>query len=312
MPTQIDSGAGDTTNTIAGVVPVVPTPFLPTSEDIDEPALRRLIDFAVQTGAAAVCLPAYGSEFYKLTETERLRVVEIAVDHAHGRLPVIAQCNHGSATVAASFAQQSSNAGASVVSFALPRQFPLTDTDLLAYAQTVCNAVQVPVLMQDWNPAGSAIGAEFCSELLTRSPNFRYVKLEEPHMGAKVRAIIHATAGRVGVFEGWGGLYMMELAPTGITGIMPGLALADMFVCVWQHLHDGNAGQASTEFQKLAPWLAFSLSDMEFFNAMEKRLLVARSLLPHDTLRCPTVTIDGDTLNYADTLIHQIIAQSSP
>ena len=82
---------------ISGVVPIVPTPFVPGSEDIDTAALRRLVDFAVDAEAAAICLPAYGSEFYKLTDQERLDVVEVAVDQAAGRLPVMAQCNHGSA-----------------------------------------------------------------------------------------------------------------------------------------------------------------------------------------------------------------------
>ena len=91
---------------ISGVVPIVPTPFVPGSEDIDTAALRRLVDFAVDAEAAAICLPAYGSEFYKLTDQERLDVVEVAVDQAGGRLPVMAQCNHGSAQGAAALARR--------------------------------------------------------------------------------------------------------------------------------------------------------------------------------------------------------------
>ena len=83
---------------ISGVVPNRPRRrSCPVSEAIDTAALRGLVDFAVEAEAAAICLPAYGSEFYKLTEPERLEVVEVAVDQAGGRLPVMAQCNHGSA-----------------------------------------------------------------------------------------------------------------------------------------------------------------------------------------------------------------------
>ena len=48
---------------IDGVVPVIPVPF---EEDgsVAESGLRRAIDFVVQRGVAAMCLPAYGSEFY--------------------------------------------------------------------------------------------------------------------------------------------------------------------------------------------------------------------------------------------------------
>ena len=37
------------------------------------------------------------------------------------------------------------------------------------------------------------------------------------------------------------------------------------------------------------------------------RLLVARGLLQHPTLRTPTVTIDTDSLAYADFLIAQLL-----
>jgi 4-hydroxy-tetrahydrodipicolinate synthase len=58
-----------------GVVPVVPTPFR-ADESIDLEGLSACIDFAVRCGVCAVCLPAYASEFYKLTEAERRLVVE--------------------------------------------------------------------------------------------------------------------------------------------------------------------------------------------------------------------------------------------
>ena len=45
------------------------------------------------------------SEFYKLTDQERLEVVRIAVERAGGRLAVIAQCNHASSRVALGMAR---------------------------------------------------------------------------------------------------------------------------------------------------------------------------------------------------------------
>ena len=82
-----------------GIVPIIPTPFT-EKEEIDEDALRRLIDFSVSCGVEAACLPAYASEFYKLTDEEKLEVVKIAVDHCAGRIQIIAQSNHPSLKVA--------------------------------------------------------------------------------------------------------------------------------------------------------------------------------------------------------------------
>jgi len=84
---------------LSGVVPIVPIPF-GSDESIDEEALRRLVEFAVAKGFTGICLPAYGSEFYKLSDEERILVVKVAVSQAAGRLQVIAQSNHGSSRVA--------------------------------------------------------------------------------------------------------------------------------------------------------------------------------------------------------------------
>ena len=64
---------------IHGIVPVIPTPF-DDREEVDFEALARLVGFAADAGVTAACLPAYGSEFYKLSEEERTAVVREAVD----------------------------------------------------------------------------------------------------------------------------------------------------------------------------------------------------------------------------------------
>ena len=102
-----------------GVVPVLPIPF-DDHEEIDEPALRRLVDFAVSCKVKAVCLPMYGSEYYKLSDEERTRVVSITVDQAAKRLLVIGNCAHGSARMALSFGQANVKSGADMISAKQP------------------------------------------------------------------------------------------------------------------------------------------------------------------------------------------------
>ena len=90
---------------LQGVVPVVPTPFLP-DESIDVGSLRRVVDWIAGRGLAGMCLPAYGSEFYKLSEAERDQVITVAVEVNNGRLPIVAQANHGSARVVIELAER--------------------------------------------------------------------------------------------------------------------------------------------------------------------------------------------------------------
>ena len=168
-------------------VPIIPIPF-DANEVIDEEALRQLVQFAVDKNFCAICLPAYGSEFYKLTEAERIRVVKIAVQQAAGRINVIAQSNHGSAIKALELARTHVDNGADMISIALPRMFAITDFDLLRYLRPILNGVEVPSLVQDFSPAGGTIGADFTARLLDECPRFRYLKMEEPMLAPKLAA----------------------------------------------------------------------------------------------------------------------------
>lgn len=293
---------------LRGVVPIIPTPFHAGSEEVDLAGVRALVDFAVDAGAAAVCLPAYASEFYKLTEAERFQVVEAAVAAAAGRVPVIAQSNHPSAKAAVEVAQRNVALGADMISFALPRIFALGADDLLAYAEAICRSVSVPILIQDFNPNGPTVGADFCRDLLDRCPNFRYIKLEEPLMGAKVTAIREATGDQIGVLEGWGGLYMLELFDQGICGIMPGLALTDVLAQVWRSAEQARLDEAMDLFERVLPQIMFSLQNMELFHHLEKRLLVQRGVLQDATVRQSTFTPSPALLAYGEFLNTRAVA----
>ena len=210
-----------------GVVPVLPVPFR-EDESIDERSLACLADFAATHGAVAMCLPAYGSEFYKLTEAEREQVIGIAIEANRGRIPVAAQANHGSAKVAASLAKRYASMGADIISFAIPRMFTATNGDVLRFCGTICDAVDVPILIQDFNPGGPTMDAEFIETLNRNHANFSYAKLEEPMIIDKLTRIRDRVGDKVGILEGWGGYYMLEAIPLGICGLMPGVPLLEV------------------------------------------------------------------------------------
>jgi len=291
-----------------GVVPVIPTPFR-KDESIDFEGLAACIEFAVRCEVAAVCLPAYASEFYKLTEAERLLLVETAIGTAAGRVAVVAQSNHPSARCAAELAKRHEQAGADYISFAIPRQFGLGADDLLDYCRSICEAVSLPVLIQDFNPGGPTVGGQFARQLSELCGNFRYLKLEEPLMSAKVRDIREATGDRIGVLEGWGGMYLLNLIPAGVCGLMPGLGPADLLQEIWNLGRNDQIDEALDRFQVVLPQLVFSLQNMELFLCMEKKLLAARGVLPDSStyVRRPTWTPDADSLAHGLRLNDRIV-----
>ena len=291
---------------IDGVVPVVPIPFT-DDESIDEASLRRTVEFVASRPMAALCLPAYGSEFYKLTEAEREQVVGVAIETTAGRIPVIAQANHGSGRAAAQLARRYEGMGADLISFAVPRQFGSTEADLLRYCGGIADAVSCPVLIQDFNPGGPTMDAGFVAELHAQHPNFRYAKLEEPMIVDKLTRIRDRVGDAVGVLEGWGGYYMLEAIPHGVCGIMPGVPICDLLDRVYRARQGGDAERAYDLFGSILPFICFTLQDFELFLQVEKRLLVRRGLFAGHGCRSLTLSPSPPVLAHTEFLIEQIL-----
>ena len=292
---------------IRGIVPIIPTPF-DSEEHIAWDELRNLIDFACAVNVSAVCLPAYASEFYKLSEDERSRLVAEAVSHARGRVPVIGQVNYPAAGQAAKWAAHVQSCGASAISVAVPRLFPLSERDLFRYFDRILKAIDVTLIVQDFNPGGPSLTPRFIRDLHREDPHFRYVKLEEPLMASKVEAILEETNAEVGVLEGWGGMYTIELAPAGICGVMPSLGLADVLGLTFRLAMEGKREEACDLFQHVLPQIVFSLQNMELYHHADKRLLQARGILTSRKVREPTMDVAGREREHIDFLNSRVLA----
>ena len=291
---------------IRGVVSVLSTPF-DQYEKIAHEDIARQVEAAVVFGISGVCLPAYASEFYKLSGKERLAVVKTAVDASRGRIAVVGQSNHPSARQAASLAKGNAEAGADLISFAIPRQFAAYERDILDYCSTICNAVDLPVLVQDFNPGGATVGPDFCRQLIERSPNFNYIKLEEPLLGPKLRAIREATSDGVGVLEGWGGMYMPELFESGIAGVMPGLGHADIMNRIWDLGTSGDMEGTLDVFDQVLAQVVFSLQDMELYLRIEKQLLAMRNIIQNTGVRSLSLSPDKETEVHGKRLNERVL-----
>ena len=223
-------------------------------------------------------------------------------------LQIVAQSNHPSLKTAIKLAQSNVEAGADVISLAVPRIFSLPENSLKEYLSGFLQSVpNTPVLIQDFNPGGASISVQFIKELMEEHSNFKYLKLEEPLCAPKFEDIIKTTKGRIGLFEGWGGLYMLELIPVGIAGVMPGLGVSDILQKVFTLRKEGEHEKAFDLFEKVMPQIFFSLQNMELFHYAEKELLMARGILNNSVARKAAYIPDPSTVRYIRELNERIV-----
>jgi 4-hydroxy-tetrahydrodipicolinate synthase len=181
-------------------------------------------------------------------------------------VPVVAEANAGSTVHIVELARFAQQAGAAAVSVAAPRLFAVEERDLLWHFDRILSAIDVPLVLQDYNPGGPTVSTTFIAKLHRQHPHFRWVKLEEPLMAARVASILDATSGEVGVLEGWGGMYLLELVAAGISGVMPSLSLADLLARIFRLAKDGHRQEAYEIFTGSLPIIVYSFQNMELFH----------------------------------------------
>lgn len=150
---------------LKGVIPALVTPFTP-SDEVDEKALRNLVEFVLEHRVHAVMTTGGNGEFPHLTAEERRRVLEVVVDEVNGRVPVIACTAACSTRETVELSLHAKDAGADAVILVPPYYFGLPEESLYGHYVAVAQKSSLPVVVYN-NPAytGHNIGPRLMARL---------------------------------------------------------------------------------------------------------------------------------------------------
>ena len=102
-----------------GIHVVSVTPFLP-DETLDVASLRRLVDFCADAGAVGMLVLGVMGEADRLSDAERVRVIDHVVESNQGRLEITVGVTAGATVVARERARAAERSGARFVMVAPP------------------------------------------------------------------------------------------------------------------------------------------------------------------------------------------------
>jgi 4-hydroxy-tetrahydrodipicolinate synthase len=300
-----------------GVLPIVHTPFL-DSDEIDFATLQREVDWAFGQGIDGLGTGMV-SELLKLTAAERQALVERLVEFAAGRGPVFMGVGAESSRQALEYARVAEAAGCDAVMATPPITSRVNQAGLVAYFRTLADGLSVPVIVQDASGyVGQAIPLGVYVELLERyGPEKILFKPEASPIGPNLSALRDATGGKARIFEGSGGIFLIDSFRRGIAGTMPGMEFLDGIVAVWQALKRGDEAFAYRVYYPICAMVALQLqAGLDGFLAIEKHLLVKRGIFPSARRRQPYHwELDAETAAEIDRLFDQlqvILAESGP
>ncbi|MFV0337264.1 MAG: dihydrodipicolinate synthase family protein [Chthoniobacterales bacterium] len=271
--------------TISGVLPVVQLPF---KEDfsIDEAILQKEVDWLYESGVQGLVVGMV-SEVQRLNDAERDALHAMLVRMSAGRGPVVGSVGDESMCQALRHARAAEDAGADALMAIPPSQTRCGPEEQFRYFAALIEGTKIPIVVQDasgylGNPIPISIQARIFKEYGDRV----FFKPEAQPIGLNLTALHKATDEQARIFEGTGGMALVESHRRGILGTMPGADLPWALVKLWNALERGDEKRVNAIHPPLCTLISLMVN-LDAFLAVEKLLLVDQGIFTSARVRGP-------------------------
>lgn len=292
-----------------GVLPVLQTPFTAEGQ-IDRRTLEREIDWAFEVGADGVVV-AMVSEILRLGSDGRRELATIVCQAVRGRGFSVISVGAESTVEAVNFARHAEGLGASAVMAIPPVATSLGNTATRDYFAAIIGSISIPLVVQDASSyVGAAIDLGVYLGLLEEfGPNRIFFKPEARPLGPNLSRLRDATSGQARIFEGSGGINLVDCYRRGIVGTMPGADLLDGIVALWRALKAKDEDRIYQLSLPICALVALQLQGgLDGFLAIEKYLLKKRGLFSNTIQKQPVGwQMDPETQAEVDRLFERLM-----
>ena len=291
-----------TIKAIEGVLPVV---ILPYNSDysIDEEDLRRQIDHVLSTGCDGMVMGQV-SEVSRLTTSERFTIAELMADQIGDRGVSIMSTGGESVAQALEFSHQAEAAGSDALLLMHPTIPALNDDEMYRYFATVIEQVNIPVLVHHAKSlARKPLSIEVQARLLRAfGADKVQFKPEANPTSPRVSALMEATDGKARIFDGDGGMMLVDTYRRGLAGIIPATEIAEITHALWHALKVGDTARARQIGYPLTYLMCHMMNSFDCYLQISKHLLQRRDLI-HRTLSRPPLDYTVDPATFAEVEI---------
>lgn len=159
-------------NFLRGSYPPLLTPFRDDGE-IDYDGYARMVDFQISHGSHGIVVNGTTAEPSTLTVQERQKVLEVAVQAANRRRPVIAATGSQSYAETLALTEHAQRVGADALLIVTPYYIRPPQRGIVAYYNDIGQRTSLPILMYHIpGRASVSVTLETLSEIAAASPHF--------------------------------------------------------------------------------------------------------------------------------------------
>ncbi len=134
-----------------GILPAMITP-LTADGQVNEKALRKLIDFLIAGGVHGIFAIGTTGEFYGLSPDEYRHVLEVSIDQTAGRVPVYAGANAIGTRQSIELAAIAEKTGVEALSVLTPYFISLSQKEVYSHFEAIAKSTSLPVILYNNAP----------------------------------------------------------------------------------------------------------------------------------------------------------------
>ncbi len=134
-----------TLDQIRGSITALITPY--KNGAVDEGAFRRFVDWQLAEGTHGLVPCGTTGESPTLTDAEHMRLIEVCVEAARGRVPVLAGAGSNSTAQAIMLSRHSKKVGADAALSVVPYYNKPTQEGLYRHFASIAEAVDIPIII---------------------------------------------------------------------------------------------------------------------------------------------------------------------
>ena len=242
---------------------------------LDRAGTRRQVQAFVANGAHGMAVLGLGTEVNKLADAERRQLVDWVAEELGGRLPLAVTVNAPTVDAQVEFAKFAHSRGASWVILQPPPDRGVPEEFFIRFFGAVADRVDLPVAVQNAPEyLGVGLTPAGVKTLARNHPNFRILKGEGPAL--TIRQVIEATGDSVTVFNGRGGLELIDNLRAGCAGMIPASDTFDRQARIFDLLREGAETRAEALYREVLPAIVFVMQSLDTLHTYGKRIAAMR------------------------------------
>ena len=266
----------------SGVCTALITPFL--DGEIDYKALKKLIEFQINSGIDALLINGTTGESATLSKKEKQELISFAVREVGGRVPIIAGTGSNSTKKSVELSQFASDVGADAILVVTPYYNKASNEGLINHYEAIANAVDVPIILYNV-PSRTGVNIPLSVyDKLANHKNIVAVKEANPDVSAMAK-LFSQCGDKLDIYSGNDDLILptLSLGGKGVISVLSNILPKETSeMCkLW---FEGKIDQARTLQLRLLPLINAIFSEV---NPIPIKALMAKEGFCQEEYRLP-------------------------